>query len=501
MNVSHTFPMHLITLATILCAGAAAVRPPLPVRDLSRLLPPQGHPARARHFRALGLWHASSVSSSTYSSSVAQSTGGVINPIAFGADPSGRNDSTAAMQAAVSALLALSVPHNTMADEIKGLGGAVLDLSGGEYLISQPIVIPNNYGNLLIAHGSLLASSTFPPSQYLVQVGGTGACDNSDGSCNQFVNFDSVFFDANNNTAAGGLALTENLFGSVRGCFFTGFSVAGLLVTGGHDLVISESWFGEWYSSDPRKANFTESPGSGIVLNGNDHVIDNVIVFSGRVGIVLNGAANQVRAAHTWNLSTSRGGIGILVPSGYPSQNRILDCYLDYADIVLQDPKSITVTGGFFLGGGQVVLQAVNSSMVGGVVITENQFYGTTNDNVALNETLRSFTSVIDTVIENNLMPSSQGASGGTMRYIKPTTSTFFNNATSATIDFSPLLLFQNCTALPLRNVLYSVRSYNASAAPVASFASVDGCQVTVTFNSPVSGGITVQVDQSTRSV
>ena len=41
---------------------------------------------------------------------------------------------------------------------ITDLGGATLDLSGGEYLISAPLEVPMFFGNLLIRDGTLRAS-------------------------------------------------------------------------------------------------------------------------------------------------------------------------------------------------------------------------------------------------------------------------------------------------------------------------------------------------------
>jgi hypothetical protein len=59
---------------------------------------------------------------------------GIIRPTDFGADPTGRTDSTVAMQAAMAALLQLGSSRNrsTLSSNITDLAGAVLDLQGGE---------------------------------------------------------------------------------------------------------------------------------------------------------------------------------------------------------------------------------------------------------------------------------------------------------------------------------------------------------------------------------
>jgi hypothetical protein len=51
----------------------------------------------------------------------------VIYPTTYGADPSGKNDSTNAFQEAVAALLKLGSGHK-LANDINDLGGATLDL-------------------------------------------------------------------------------------------------------------------------------------------------------------------------------------------------------------------------------------------------------------------------------------------------------------------------------------------------------------------------------------
>ena len=57
-----------------------------------------------------------------------------------------------AFQDAVATLLTRGSGHQ-LSNGIVDLGGAVLDLSGGDYLVSAPIVIPLNYGNVHITGG------------------------------------------------------------------------------------------------------------------------------------------------------------------------------------------------------------------------------------------------------------------------------------------------------------------------------------------------------------
>ena len=72
------------------------------------------------------------------------------------------------MARAVQALLHGGVrQRSTLSSNITDLAGAVLDLGGGEFLLSAPIVIPQFFGNFYISGGTLRASRTFPQEAYL----------------------------------------------------------------------------------------------------------------------------------------------------------------------------------------------------------------------------------------------------------------------------------------------------------------------------------------------
>lgn len=269
-----------------------------------------------------------------------------INPTAFGADPTGQHDSTTAMTAAVAALLTIRGPRHTMASNITDLGGATLDLSGGTYLISAPIVIPAMFGNLQIVQGTLRASATFPAARWLVEIGdaacvprlASGVVD-VQGSCGQFVNLNQMLFDAAH-VAAGGVRVTKTM-GTTIGpsVFFTGFTLAvrrcavvavvfisidpppqffpslhpwyrfpslnavcmllspvvstcqGVRIDGGHECMIQQAWFAECEWSDARGSVCQENPDGpggnkstsiGVQINGNDHFLTDVIVFEVR---------------------------------------------------------------------------------------------------------------------------------------------------------------------------------------------------------------------------
>ena len=51
------------------------------------------------------------------------------------------------------------------------LGGATLDLSGGTYLISEPVHIPMLHANFRITGGTLRAAASFPKDRYMIEIG------------------------------------------------------------------------------------------------------------------------------------------------------------------------------------------------------------------------------------------------------------------------------------------------------------------------------------------
>jgi hypothetical protein len=143
---------------------------------------------RSRHARMLRSW--------TSPSHLTSAPPYTIYPGDYGADPTGRTDSTEAFQAALAALLSRNVSGHKDEGETVDLGGALLDLEGGDYLISSPLVIPSYFSNCAVAHGSLRASSTFPSSGFLVEIGSPEAsCVNWGDSCNEDVSLEDLLFD------------------------------------------------------------------------------------------------------------------------------------------------------------------------------------------------------------------------------------------------------------------------------------------------------------------
>lgn len=97
---------------------------------------------------------------------------GVISPVQYGADPTGKQDSSTAFDAAIKAMLKLG--SSTDFQGRIDLGGAIFDLMGGRYLVSEPVVIPAGYANFRVQRGTLIAAPQFPKAadRYILQIGG-----------------------------------------------------------------------------------------------------------------------------------------------------------------------------------------------------------------------------------------------------------------------------------------------------------------------------------------
>jgi hypothetical protein len=80
----------------------------------------------------------------------AASSGHVYHVTSYGADPTGRSDSTGALLRAISDAVQ-GASSGSLMGGIQNLGGARIDLDGGNYMISQPLRLPaTGVGNLMV---------------------------------------------------------------------------------------------------------------------------------------------------------------------------------------------------------------------------------------------------------------------------------------------------------------------------------------------------------------
>lgn len=401
-------------------------------------------------------------------------------PADYGADPTGMKDSTLAFQMLLGNLLNTTRPkRRPMAAGITDLGGSTIDLQGGVYLISQPIVIPPMFGNAHIIDGTLQASAVFPPDRWLIEIGNVDTCqpilpdgqpDQQD-SCNEFIDVTGVMLDANF-VAAGGVSVSRVMGTTLMNVFVTGFRKIGILVSWGHEVMISNAWLAECYWSDKTKCKGDQSV--GIRLDGMDHYISNTIVFDyARVGVEIRKAANILEGVHTWN----GGGSGIVVGTRNTTANsvRLIGCYLDYATLDIWNPTDILVESTFFYYG-HAILHAGITKKVNGLTFRMNKY--NTDQSIVLDGT---FNSVRQVSIQEEV---------DWVKTTKATKSLFQANATEWNMDFKSELLFPT-----IDHVSYTITSsenffFSHMARPP------NGTSIKVITSSPVNATVHMTVEQ-----
>lgn len=79
--------------------------------------------------------------------------GKVIYPIGYGADPTGGQDSSDAILEALTDAFQLQTGLE-MLPRVADLGGLVIDLQGGSYMIGKPLRFPSSGGGNLVVSPS-----------------------------------------------------------------------------------------------------------------------------------------------------------------------------------------------------------------------------------------------------------------------------------------------------------------------------------------------------------
>ncbi|KAG7546832.1 Pectin lyase fold/virulence factor [Arabidopsis suecica] len=382
---------------------------------------------------------------SSPSSQSPKMVGKVIYPIGYGADPTGGQDSSDAILEALTDAFQLQTGLE-MLPRVADLGGLVIDLQGGSYMIGKPLRFPSSGGgNLVVKGGTFRASEVFPGDRHLVELVASNSRktmkmspeesfsdqkDQSSGIFYEDVTFQDVLFDSR--FRGGGILVIDSARIRITNCYFLHFTTQGIKVQGGHETYISNSFLGQHSTvgGDREERGFS---GTGIDISSNDNAITDVVIFSAGIGISLNGGANMVTGVHCYNKATWFGGIGILVKSHL---TRIDNCYLDYTSIVIEDPVHVHVTNALFLGDANIVLRSVHGKIFG-VNIVNNMFLGTAKNNFPIVKLEGEFHDIDQVVIAQN---NAEGM------MLKSTTgqAKVSANGTRWIADFSPVLVFPN---------------------------------------------------------
>ncbi|KAJ0452333.1 putative endo-polygalacturonase [Helianthus annuus] len=287
------------------------------------------------------------------------------------------------------------------------------------------------------------------------------------------------------NFKGGGIRIVDALRTSIDNCYITHFTTTGILVQRGHETYIRNSFLGQHITAggDPNERNFT---GTAIDLQGNDNAITDVVIFSAQVGIMVSGQANMITGVHCYNKANGFGGTGIYIKVPGITQTRIVNSYLDYTGIVVEDPVQLHVSGCFFLGDAFIVLKSVRG-VVDGINIVNNMFYGSNKgvDIVQLDQTRKEFNEIGRVMVDNNVvngMNMKATVANGVTRV----------NGTSWTIDFNKILLFPR----RIKFVQHSLMSNTSDMFPKTILRNISNNQVFIESDVTVEGSASVTVDQ-----
>lgn len=197
---------------------------------------------------------------------------------------------------------------------------------------------------------------------------------------------------------------------------------------------------------------------------------------------------------HTWNLANANGGIGILSTA---PQSRFSNCYLDWNNMVITAPTLVSVTNGFFLCGGRIVVQAPSDGVVQGLYFAGNEFVPCSFSGYSSVEANGTFTSVSDVTITGTMAQNSQLGVKNTV--VTRTVAAVDTPVSSFYANFTGALLFDT-SHVPIQTVTVSLLLDPPTQQPVAVVARApQGGVVRIDVGGSVTGSVTVTVDQSKR--
>ena len=266
-----------------------------------------------------------------------------ISVIALGGDPTGVADSTAALRAAIAAVAERGRSAGGVWPAADGAGGATLDLGGGVYRVSAPLVLQGaGLRDFTIAHGTLVAdAAAFPADGFLLDVTATTGLALVD-----------LTLDAAH--AGGGARLTDTFQTVVTRTSFYHYRSVGLWGVGGHELLVDGGFFAEYEFGEPGYNVSALKSGIGVWLDMPDSSVYNSVVRCSRVGVVVRGGGNLLHGVHVYATCSKDGGPGgadtavALVADGFMA--RVHGCYWDNSPLVVTAMYHATLIGNVFYG-------------------------------------------------------------------------------------------------------------------------------------------------------
>lgn len=330
--------------------------------------------------------------------------------------------------------------------------------------------------------GTLRASDDFPTDGYLIDL--SSPSKSSSSSYNyEFVTLKDLMLDSN--YRGGGIFVANSLRTSIDNCYIAHFVTNGILVQGGHETYIRNSFLGQHITAggDRGERNFT---GTAINLMGNDNAVTDVVIFSAAVGIMVSGQANIITGVHCYNKASGFGGTGIYLKLPGLTQTRIVNSYMDFTNIVAEDPVQLDISDNFFLGDASIILKSIKG-VVNGLNIVNNMFSGSNKgvNIVQLDELNGPFNQISQVVIDQNNVQGMNLRSTVAKGSAK-------GNGTLWTVDFMSVLLFPNL----INNVQYSLSTSIVGSFPNHCLRNTSDNRVVIESSVAVEAKVFVSVNQ-----
>ena len=281
---------------------------------------------------------------------------GRFSPITFGGDPTGVADSTVALQRAIDAAFGVVNP-SVWCNVSNPSHNTAVDLGGGTFKISATLWLGKGL-TFRLCCGGLVASPSFPDDAFMISGGG-----GLEGVTMHDVAFDLL------RKGKGALHFDGTLRVHLDRLFVHHYTAYGIKVDSGHEVHVHNCWLGEWgWSENPHNSPVSNLTGVAVEIDGQDHWLSDIIIFSGLRGIVLHGGASVLTNTHIYN----GGNESALEVSG--TAVRVLGSYFDFNRVVLVDPVAVDVSHSFFLGGVGIELRSSKpGAAIDGLSLIANQ--------------------------------------------------------------------------------------------------------------------------------